>query len=131
MTKKDLKQIYNLNREVEMWQRELDKSQCRSLVGSQVITGMPFGYGTSDKVASMACDIADTELIIKGKLAEIQQQRKKTMEYINGIDDSLMRQIVFYRHVSCMTWCEVANSIGGNNTENSVKKAYSRFMYGK
>lgn len=128
MTKKELKQIYNLNREVEMWQRELDKSQCRSLVGSQVITGMPFGYGTSDKVASMACDIADTELIIKGKLAEIQQQRKKIMEYINGIDDSLMRQIIFYRHVSCMTWAEIALSVGGNNSVSAVKMAYKRFF---
>ena len=128
MTKKELKQIYNLNREVEMWQRELDKSQCRSLVGSQVITGMPFGYGTSDKVASMACDIAEIRKIIDGLLAQIQQQRKRIMEYIYGIDDSLVRQIVFYRHVSCMGWTGVSLSVGGGNTADSVRMAYNRYM---
>ena len=128
MTKKELKQIYNLNREVEMWQRELDKKQCRSIVGSQVITGMPFGSGTSDRVADMACDIVETEMIIRGRLAEIQQQRKKIMEYINSIGDSLIRQIIFYRYVSCMEWWEVADSIGGNNTANGVRMACERFL---
>lgn len=111
-----------------MWEKERDKKQVKSVIGSQIITGMPFGSGKSDKVADVAVDIADTDLIIRGKLAEIQQQRKKIIEYIDSIDDSLMRQIIFYRHVSCMTWQEVADSIGGKNTENSVKKAYSRFM---
>lgn len=128
MTKKELKQIYNLNREVEMWQRELDKKQCRSIVGSQEITGMPFGSGTSDRIADMACDIVETEMIIRGRLAEIQQQRKKIMEYINSIDDSLIRQIIFYRYVSCMEWWEVASSIGGNNTANGVRMACERFL---
>lgn len=128
MTKKELKQIYNLNREVEMWQRELDKKQCRSIVGSQEITGMPFGSGTSDRVADMACDIVETEMIIRGRLAEIQQQRKKIMGYINSIDDSLIRQIIFYRYVSCMEWWEVAGSIGGNNTANGVRMACERFL---
>ena len=61
-------------------------------------------------------------------LAQVQVQRKKIIKFIQGIDDSLMKQIIFYRHISCMTWNEVADIIGGGNTEMGVRKAYSRFV---
>ena len=125
MTKHELKQIYNLNRELKMWQRELEKLRCRCLVKSPIISDMPRG-GKGADLADYASDIADYEAIIKGLCARIQLERKKIMEYIENIDDSFIRQIVFYRHVSCMTWNEVADSIGGN-TENSIRMAYNRF----
>lgn len=124
MTKEELKQIYYINKEIKMWQKELERLQCKSLVKGQEITDMPFGSGTSDKVADMAIDIADINAIIRGKLAEIQVQRKKILEYINNIDDSMLRQIMFLRNVSCMNWNQVARKLG--STENCVKQIYSR-----
>lgn len=130
LTKEELKEIYYLNKEVKMWQRELEKLQCKSLIKGQEITGLPFGSGgNKDKVGDMATDIADIEAIIRGKLAEIQVQRKKIIEYIDGIDDSLLRQIVFLRNVSCMTWRQVARELG--NTESCVKQMYSRHFKAK
>ena len=126
-TKNELKQIYNINREIKMWQKELNKLKGQSLVRSPIISGMPKGgkkFDMSDYISA----ITDYETVIRGLLAELQIQRKKIIEYIESIDDSLMRQTIFYRNVSCMTWWEVADAIGGNNTENSVKKAYSRFF---
>lgn len=109
-----------------MWQKELERLQCKSLVKGQEITDMPFGSGTSDKVADLAVEIADVQAIIRGKLAEIQLQRKKIIEYISNIEDSLLRQIVFLRNVSCMNWNQVARELG--STENCVKQIYSRYF---
>ena len=128
MTKEELKQIYYLNQEVKMWQRELERLQCKSLVKGQEITGMPFLTGTSDKVGDMVSTMVDIERIIQGKLAEIQLQRKKIIEYIDSIEDSLLRQIMFLRNVSCMNWNQVANELGGYNTEDGVRKIYERFL---
>ena len=124
MTKEELKQIYYINKEIIMWQKELDRLQCKSLVKGQEITDMPFGSGTSDKVADLAIEIVDTKAVIKGMLAEIQIQRRKIIDYIEGIDDSLLRQVMFLRNVSCMSWNQVANELG--KTETCVKKLYSR-----
>lgn len=124
MTKEELKQIYYLNKEIKMWQKELEKLQCKSLVKGQEITGMPFVTGTSDRVGDLVSTMADIEAIIRGKLSEIQIQRKKIIEYIESIDDSLLRQIMFLRNVSCMSWNQIANELG--NTENCVKQIYSR-----
>ena len=124
MTREELKQIYYLNKEVKMWQKELERLQYMSLIKGQQITGMPHVPGVSDKVGDLAATMADIETIIRGKLAEIQMQRKRIIEYINSIDDSLLRQIMFLRNVSCMSWNQIANELGSN--ENCVKQIYSR-----
>ena len=124
MTREELKQIYHINREIKMWQRELDRLQCKSLIGGQSLDGMPKGSGTSDKVADLAVEKTEIEEIINGKLTEIQVQRKRIMNYINNIEDSLLRQIVYLRNVSCMNWKQVAREL--NSTENCVKQIYSR-----
>lgn len=126
MTKEELKEIYSINQEIKMWQRELGRLQCKSLVKGQEITGMPFITGTSDKVGDLVSTMADIEAIIRGKLAEIQMQRKKIMQYIDSIDDSLLRQIMFLRNVSCMNWKQIASELGGYNSEECIKKMYQR-----
>ena len=127
LTKDELKQIYYINKEIQMWQRELEKIRSQGLVKSPTISDTPKG-GQKFDISDYVSAIADYEAVIRGLLAKVQIQRKKIIEYIEGVDDSLMKQIIFYRCVSCMTWQEVADAVGGNNTENSVKKAYSRFL---
>lgn len=128
VTKEELSQIYYLNKELRMWQKELESLECQSLLRGQQLTGMPFVTGTSDKTGDIAATIADIKSIIIGKQKEIQIQKKKIMTYIEQIEDSYMRQIIYYRCVSCMRWQEVAMEIGGNNTEESVKQAFHRFF---
>jgi hypothetical protein len=130
MTRNELKQIYYLNKEAKMWQDELDRLQCQSLAKGQALTGMPSARGVTDKVGNLASEIADVKKVIEGKLAEIQLQRNRIIEFIGQQDDSLMRQIIFYRCVSCMNWNEVAESIG-NCTSESVRKYYSRCFEGE
>ena len=130
MTKKELEEIYYINREIEMWQRELKHLQCQSLTSRAQITGMPISNTnlTSDHIGDIASNMADIEQIICRKLAELQYERKKIIGFIEKVEDSQIRQIIFLRNVSCMQWNDVANEIGGGNTENSVKQAYHRFF---
>jgi hypothetical protein len=128
MTKTELKQIFYLNKEIEMWQKELDKIQCKSLIKCQIITDMPRGGGTGDKTADIAIEVACIEKIISGKLLDIQFQRRKIINYINSIDDSFIRQIVFFRNVSCMGWNQVAREMGEGYTENSIRMMYNRIF---
>ena len=127
LTRKELQQIFYINKEIQMWQNELAKLRAKQLVGSPKITDMPKGgliVGLDDYVA----DVADLEATIKGLLAKLQIKRKEIMEYIFNIDDEFIRQIVYLRNVCLMSWNEVANSIGGGNTENSVRMAYNRYF---
>ena len=126
MTKRELEKIRNLNGVIKIYQKELDMLRCKSLVKGQIITDMPFGSGTSDKTADTAIEIAEYNRMIDGTLAEMQINRRKIMTYIDGIDDNLLKQIYYYWCICVMSWNEVANTIGGRNSEDSVKKIYYR-----
>lgn len=110
MNKTELKQIYYLNREVRMWQRELERLECNSLARKRK-------PGSGEQ---------DIKKIVEGKLKEIEVRRAKIMEYINGIDDSYVRQIVYYRNVALMSWEQIADELGGSG--ESHRKAYERFV---
>ena len=127
MTKSDLEQIYYLNRGLKLWETELERVRCKSLVGSP-LPGNSHGSGVSDKVADRAERIIELENRIIAKRDEIQRLRDEAVEYIYSIPDSLTRQIIYYRCVSLMSWRRVAYEVGGNNTEESVRQVYSRFM---
>ena len=64
-----------------------------------------------------------TELEIK-----IAEQIIEVEKFIASIKDSHTRRIVELRVVEGLSWREVAEEIGGGNTENGVKKIYSRLF---
>lgn len=48
--------------------------------------------------------------------------------YLDTVDDSFIRQIIKLRYVDGLMWFQVAHEIGGNNTDNSVRKALDRYL---
>lgn len=128
MTLKELSQLYYLNREIEMDLRLLQELEAKALPGAQVITGMPHGSGMADIVGRYAAEIADLRGIIEAKHQQCLYERSRLMRYIADIDDSLLRQIFTYRFVNGLPWLQVAASIGGNNTADSVRMACYRYL---
>ena len=67
----------------------------------------------------------------KATLASLEMELMETLnqveEFITSIKDSHIRRIVNLRVVDGLSWNEVARRIGGN-TEDSVRKAFERFM---
>lgn len=59
------------------------------------------------------------------RLLELQNEVE---EYIESINDSRMRRIISMRIIDNMTWQQVAQNIGGNNTADSARKAFDRFL---
>lgn len=65
---------------------------------------------------------------IEDKYTELLELQNEVEEYIESIDDSRMRRIIRMRFLDKMTWNQVANNIGGNNTEDSIRMAFNRFF---
>lgn len=127
MTKSELEQIYYLNRELKMWEDELARLKARSLVASP-LPCTSHGSGISDKVAQRTEREMELENRIQDKRDKIQELRDRAIAYITTISDSLTRMVIYYRCVSLFGWRRVAYEIGGNNTEESVRKIYTRFF---
>lgn len=126
MTRDELNQIKELNLEVIMWQMELDRIECKSLVKAQAITGMPFGSGISDPTFNLAVERERYRKIIDGILCKIQVVRNNIMRYIESIDDSSTRQILFLKCISGYNWHRIAREMGEGYTADCVKQTYYR-----
>ena len=126
MTIKQLDQIYYLTKEKQMWEDRL-----RELPDITAVRYDSIGVsnsGISSPVQQIAEQREKIREIISAKLVEISFVEREILEYICSIDDSLMRQIMTHRHIELKSWLQVANTIGGNNTADSVRMMHDRYL---
>lgn len=59
---------------------------------------------------------------------DLLQKTNEVEEFIASVDDSRMRRIINLRFIESLSWNDVAKRIGGGNTDETVRKAFYRFM---
>ena len=59
---------------------------------------------------------------------QIAQQEGKISAWISTIENDQTRQIFRMRFIGCLTWAEVAQVIGGRNTEAGVRMVCYRYL---
>ena len=126
MTIKQLDQIYYLTKEKQMWEDRL-----RELPDITAVRYDSIGVsnsGISSPVQKIAEQREKIRELISMKLAEISVAEREILEYIFSINDSQIRRIMRLRHIELKSWLQVANTIGGNNTADSVRMAHDRFL---
>lgn len=127
MTKKELSQLYYINREIEQDKRRLRELEDASTNTAAKITGLPHVGGISDKTA-IAAEIVDCCAVIKAKTELSVVEYNRLNRYIVSVEDSLIRQILALRFINGLSWRQVAENIGGGNTADGVKKICYRFL---
>lgn len=128
MTKQELSQLYYLVKEIKLKRQQLEQLRTIAEGTTVELTGMPHGTGIKDKIGNVAADIADIKAILELKIQEYYYQYNRLTRYIESIDDSLIRQIMTLRYIELKEWNDVADLVGGNNTEDSVKKRVYRYL---
>lgn len=136
MDKKQLSQIRYLKSEIELLKRQIANMDYR--VATDTVTGSDpdFPY-TERRFTIVGIDYEDYERRtqrlqkrLEKRLAELVKLLEDTHDYIESIDDSLIRQIITLRHIEGLTWEQVAARIGGNNTPDSLRMMHDRFLKG-
>lgn len=127
MTRKELSQLYYLNREIEQDKQRLAELEAAATSTGARITGLPHASGVSDKT-SLAVEIGYLRDIIGNKMERAMYEYKRLISYIDNIDDSLTRQIFMYRFVNGYNWVQVAMHIGGGNTPKCLSNICYRYI---
>lgn len=115
MTKKELMQVYYLNREIMNDTEELVNLKIKmrdSFLGG--------GEG-AEYVKKREAEIVE-------KIRRCTEAKERANKFIQSIDDSLTRQIFYYRFVRSMPWKKVAYMTGGYNSDESVRKIAERYL---
>ena len=127
MTRKELSQLYYLKREIRDDEQRLARLKDASTRITQNMTGMPGSGRKSDKTA-IGAEIADLEKIIESKKQMCIAYYNQLTRYIVKLDDSFIRQIITYRNIDMMKWRDIAQKIGGGNSEDGIRMAYKRYL---
>lgn len=142
MTAKELSQLYHLNREIEQQKERLsqlvdkrDKWRSCSSVhtsngpgGTQRLEHVYYTENSALMENPIAEEVEALRLKIKENLAKCLRERQRLEEYISGVDDSEMRQILSLRYISGLPWAQVAAHISPYATADSVRIAHNRFL---
>ena len=123
MDKKKLSQLRYLNKEIELLKEQIDNLDYN--ITTDTVKGSDTEYPyISRNIKITGVDIQDYERKakrLKRKLSrrveELLDLLEEINEYIESIDDSLIRQIIILRYINGLTWDQVAVHIGGGNTQ--------------
>lgn len=128
MTLKDLTKCQNLQKRLTRNMDTLESLRAASQQKAQVLTGMPHAPGVSDPVGDFVVEMADLEERIRFLSEEISQTKQDMESFAQTVDDEQLRTIFRLRSIHCMTWGEIARTIGGLNTSSGVRMMCSRYL---
>lgn len=125
MNKENLKSIYYANKEIERLKRRIEELETAVMNITAVNDGMP---KNNNKISYILEDLIDLKELLRIEMQRLLINKDMAERYIASIPDSLVRLILAHRYIDNLPWRQVAYRIGGDNTEDSVKKIAYRFF---
>ena len=126
MTKKELGQLFYLEKEIEFLEKQLREIESKTVISSSVVSGENKNNIT-DKVGEIAAKLADYRTLICITLEKLCHQRNMIEKYIETLDDSQLRLILRLRYIKFYKWSKIARIIGANN-ESTPRMIVERFF---
>ena len=128
MTVQELSQLYYLNILISKNEERLEELRDQLTSTTSKLTGMPGKPGASDNIGDTVPEIVDLMRRIEAEKAAQVKEKAKLENYLISIEDAQTKLSFTLRFVELKSWAEVAAEIGGNNTEESVKKTCYRYL---
>lgn len=134
MNKEQLSQLRYLKREIEMLKKQIEDIDL-TMTTDTVKGSSPYFPYVEHSIKIRGIDykgynekIERLQRKLNRRVEELIDLVEDMNDYINNIDDSLIRQILTLRYINGLEWKQVAESIGGNNTADSVRMMHNRFL---
>ena len=128
MDKRTLYRLFVLPRAVEQKRREIQRIWERLTSISPSLTGMPHSGGVHDKIGEGVPELVEKKKELEAQIREYEKEEDMINGWIDAIDDLQVNLIFSLRFKERLSWNEVADNVGGNNTENSVRMIVNRYL---
>lgn len=128
MTFETLRHHCDLRQQLEKHEDLLCELRHSAQAANHAPDGMPRTTGVSDKVGTLAIAIVDLEERIAYLKKTIAAEEEDISAWISGIEEPLTRQVFRLRFLCGLSWADVAQTVGGRNSENGVKAICYRYI---
>jgi SMC interacting uncharacterized protein involved in chromosome segregation len=136
VTRQKLKQFRHLKREIELLEDQILSLEA-GIVTDKVrgsLSHHPW-IETSFKITGFDREELGQKMErlkkkMQRRVDDLLELRIEILEFVENIDDSLLRQVIILRHVNGLTWEQVAAEIGSGTTWNSLRMMHDRFLEG-
>ena len=88
---------------------------------------MPRGTGTSDRVGRYASEIAHLKTLIDKNIQRCWDEIIKIEEFMAGVDDSLVRQLIRLRFINGKSWQQIAFDID-HYDESYPRRKFNEYL---
>lgn len=124
----ELNNLRYIEKEITLLQERIEELEAEAARVTPILTGLPGKGSGGDRIGAVVEQIIEEKEKLEAALQQRQEERRKAMRFINSIADSQLRTIFILRFVCGKSWNEVADYIGGWNTESSVRMQVYRYM---
>jgi len=115
MTKFDLKKLKDLNKEIEILNRQMANIHVKANIATDKVKGSSpyFPYVehcikiTGVDVAGYERKVARIRKSLAKRIHEALDKKAEILEYINAVEDIEVRNILTLRYSECMTWEDI------------------------
>lgn len=128
MTVQELQQLFYLEKLIEHERERLEELRASAGLKSPLLSDMPKAPGARDKLGDLVPKIVDQEAEIAKSIKKYSETRERLLRYINHVPNARIKMIMILRFIDQKPWQEVADIIGGKETEYSVKHAIYRYV---
>lgn len=124
----ELNNLRYIEKEIKLLQERIEELETEAARVTPILTGLPGKGSGSDRIGAVVEQLIEEKEKLEAALQHRQEERRKAMRFINSIADSQLRTVFILRFVAGKSWNEVADYIGGGNTESSVRMKVFRYL---
>lgn len=131
MTIKELSQVFELQREIDLYDQRIDALRARrTTINAPAFDKEPGSRAdpSHSKIETLTAEIIDLEELLRLHRRQRVIELQRLERYIAGVDDTTVRQIMQLRFAELLTWREVAARMGPCYTEDQLKKMLYRYV---
>ena len=132
--KEKLDQLYDIRKEISEITNKVNKLEPEALVKDYVYKSSKYFPYTKHKVTLIAENprllkkVEEYKNILTTKTCKLLEVEVECENFISQLPTSRLRRIFRYRYFEQYSWRKIDYLIGGNATEDSVKKEHNRYM---
>lgn len=134
MDKEQLKQIRYIKSEIDVIENQINNIEPTMVTDKVTGSSAYFPY-VQRSFTLEGIDTNEYEKRVKRLQRKLVKRKEKLLqlqeeanEFINNIEDSLIRQAITLKYVDGMSWENIAKKMGSSTTPDSIRMAVNRYM---